>query len=77
MVRDALEQQSARLQDMFREQGMDLLDVSVSDHSAGTGDGRQQSGHQGAATPADTGPVADAGLLPAQRVSDALIDYYA
>ncbi len=77
MVRDALEQQSARLQDMFREQGMDLLDVSVSDHSADTGDGRQQSGHQGSATPADTGPVADAGLLPAQRVSDALIDYYA
>lgn len=33
-VRDALEQQANRLQELFQDQELDLLDVSVSDHDA-------------------------------------------
>ena len=41
MVRDALELQIPRLQEQFRQEGLDLVDVSVSDQSA------QQGGAQG------------------------------
>src|SRR5690606_29135511 len=49
-VRDALEGQLHRLRELFAQQGMDLLDVNVSDQSLARGqqeqggDGRQQAG---------------------------------
>lgn len=77
MVRDALEQQASRLQDMFREQGLDLQDVSVSDHSAQSDSSEQRDSNTGGH--AASRETADAGLTTPSvvRQSDALIDYYA
>lgn len=77
IVRDALEQQSLRLQDMFREQGMNLVDVSVSDQSSGNRNSDEQSENpkQGRSNP--MGFAASSEVAHATRVSDALIDYYA
>jgi flagellar hook-length control protein FliK len=78
MVRDALEQQTARLQEMFREQGMSLLDVSVSDQSA---DSRQDSERQTAGRGNSSNPpVLDSTEpenLVSVRQSSSLVDYYA
>jgi flagellar hook-length control protein FliK len=77
MVRDALEQQSARLQEMFREQGIDLLDVSVSDQREGNTDSdrRDSSRYSSAAETAAMDSQAEtAGTV---RKTDSLIDYYA
>ncbi|MEC8858546.1 MAG: flagellar hook-length control protein FliK [Pseudomonadota bacterium] len=45
MVRDALDAQIPRLQDLFRNEGIDLLDVTVSDQqTSAQGDGHGQDG---------------------------------
>jgi len=75
IVRDALEQHAPRLQEMFREQGMDLLDVSVSDQRTGQdqrGD-QQRAAHAGG----DTHSTATAAQQTIQRISNSLIDFYA
>ncbi|MDP2282539.1 MAG: flagellar hook-length control protein FliK, partial [Pseudohongiella sp.] len=56
MVRDALEQQAQRLQEMFNEQGLNLRDVSVSDQSANA---RQQSEQQSREQSGAAGETAD------------------
>lgn len=74
MVREALEGSISRLQDMLAEQGVDLLDVNVSDQSPGEQPGDTDTGQHG--TPG--GEDGDSELtteLPTLR-SDALIDYY-
>ena len=77
MVRDALEQQSQRLQDMFREQGIDLLDVSVSDQREGNTDNERgdRERHSAGAQTAGTGTQSENSVTV--RKSDSLIDYYA
>lgn len=52
-VRDALESQSQRLRDMFSQQGMNLVDVNVSDQSQGRGAQGRSSGSGTGATLAD------------------------
>lgn len=77
MVRDALEQQAGRLQEMFKEQGMDLLDVSVSDQSPHP-DGGDQRNSNGTGSGSSTW-IADDGAVsaPVVRQSVSLIDFYA
>lgn len=79
VVRDALEQQLNRLQDLFREQGLNLQDVSVSDQSA-----RQGQGEDGGSSERRGGNTAvaadDTDAEMESTVSmrpEALIDYYA
>lgn len=77
MVRDALEQQAQRLQEMFNEQGMNLRDVSVSDQStnARQQSDRQSGGQQG--SPAQTADSHEQELISSAQKSVSLIDYYA
>ncbi|WP_027329202.1 flagellar hook-length control protein FliK [Marinimicrobium agarilyticum] len=75
-VREALDQNANRLREMFAEQGLDLVDVNVSDQSgresmAGEGDGRRGGGRSG-------GGDEEAEGQPAQWiVSERLVDHYA
>lgn len=80
MVRDALEASMPRLQEMLSEQGLDLLDVDISDQS------RQQADEQGGDEPGllagagDDGAGADADEEPAPLTGQAslsLVDDYA
>lgn len=71
-VREALDLSAQRLRDMFSEQGLDLVDVNVSDQSEGGAFGEQQregrGGHgQGEEDVADVQP---------QRLSLHLVDSY-
>ena len=77
MVRDALEQQAGRLQEMFLEQGMDLLDVSVSDQSAESESGNQKNAEELADTSAAAITVDNISTSVPVRQSDTLIDFYA
>ncbi|TFH73344.1 hypothetical protein E3V39_09000 [Gammaproteobacteria bacterium LSUCC0112] len=77
MVRDALEQQAQRLQEMFNEQGMNLRDVSVSDQSTNA---RQQSDHQSGGRHGSPAHGADSNqheLTSSVSKAVSLIDYYA
>jgi flagellar hook-length control protein FliK len=81
MVRDALEQQAQRLQEMFNEQGLNLRDVSVSDQSANA---RQQSQQQSQQQSPEQSAVAgqttdshDQEIVSSAHKSMSLIDYYA
>lgn len=77
MVRDALEQQAQRLQEMFNEQGLNLRDVSVSDQSANA---RQQSEQQSRGQPGAADQTADSHeheIVSSAHKSMSLIDYYA
>jgi flagellar hook-length control protein FliK len=78
MVRDALEQQAGRLQEMFREQGMSLLDVSVSDQSANSRQDseRQTTGRDNLSNPAVVDSAEPENLVSV-RQSSSLVDYYA
>ncbi|WP_028239481.1 flagellar hook-length control protein FliK [Stutzerimonas azotifigens] len=86
-VRDALEAQSQRLRDLFTQQGMNLLDVNVSDQSlargsqgqGGDGQGRGRGGLLG-----EGGDTGDERLLGTSEISAdrtggdrGLVDYYA
>lgn len=75
-VRDALEQQLSRLQDLFRDQGLNLQDVSVSDQSPQQreGEGGEQHG-QGSGSGTDEQDLA--ADEPTMMRSESLIDYYA
>lgn len=84
MVRDALEQQLPRLQDMFRGEGVELLDASVSDQSAqqrGGDSGANQSGDDNSRRSATAGLETDSttgnGVEQAVPRSSSLIDFYA
>lgn len=76
-VREALDQNANRLREMFAEQGLDLVDVNVSDQSggesmAGEGGEEQRGGN------AHGGGSEEADAQSAQRiVSDRLVDHYA
>ncbi|ALO46335.1 flagellar hook-length control protein FliK [Pseudohongiella spirulinae] len=78
MVRDALELQIPRLQEQFRQEGLNLVDVSVSDQSA------QQGGSQGDDRRGGSGErltdANDEEILAGEtpvRHSSHLIDFYA
>ena len=75
-VREALDQNANRLREMFAEQGLDLVDVNVSDQS-----GQEQAGEEGDGRTAGQGPGSDAddpeGEMIEQRISDRLVDHYA
>lgn len=74
VVRDTLESTLPRLQEMLAEQGLDLVDVDVSDQSF-AGDREPQSGAEtGLAEAGDDAILPESGTV---RVSDSLIDYYA
>ncbi|MDP2127458.1 MAG: flagellar hook-length control protein FliK [Pseudohongiella sp.] len=77
MVRDALEQQSVRLHEMFAEQGIDLIDVSVSDQSAHPDGGEERE--SGTAGSGSSARVSDDKQAPENSVkkSESLIDFYA
>lgn len=77
-VREALDQSAARLREMFAEQGLDLVDVNVSDQSdrgqagEGEGDGSDRGRRQ-----AGTGDDPDPGVVTESLVSQYLVDHYA
>lgn len=76
-VREALDQSAARLREMFAEQGLDLVDVNVSDQSdgretaQGDGEGRGGRGDGG------TEPEAETAVVAESLVSTYLVDHYA
>ncbi|QIB53326.1 hypothetical protein G3M63_18100 [Pseudomonas sp. OIL-1] len=86
-VREALEAQMFRLREMFSQQGMDQVNVSVSDGSAGQQSGREaqagasgQGSRQGQGGNAELIGQSDSLLTTAEaaRVSaERLVDYYA
>lgn len=75
-VREALDQNANRLREMFAEQGLDLVDVNVSDQS-----GQEQADEDGEGQTAGRGLNGDADDPEAevieQRISDRLVDHYA
>ncbi|UZJ45231.1 flagellar hook-length control protein FliK [Marinimicrobium sp. C6131] len=75
-VREALDQNANRLREMFAEQGLDLVDVNVSDQS-----GREQADEDGEGRTAGRALNGDADDPEAevieQRISDRLVDHYA
>jgi len=75
-VREALDQNANRLREMFAEQGLDLVDVNVSDQS-----GQDQAGEENDGRTAGRGLGSDAdepeGEMIEQRISDRLVDHYA
>jgi flagellar hook-length control protein FliK len=75
-VREALDQNANRLREMFAEQGLDLVDVNVSDQS-----GQEQAGEESDGRTAGRGLGSDAddpeGEMIEQRISDRLVDHYA
>ncbi|MBC54415.1 MAG: hypothetical protein CMQ34_11335 [Gammaproteobacteria bacterium] len=76
LVRDALEQQLNRLQDLFRDQGLNLQDVSVSDQSPQQREGQEQ-GQQGRGRDAGAGEQDPTAAEPVLMRSESLIDFYA
>lgn len=86
-VREALEAQMFRLREMFSQQGMDQVNVSVSDGSAGQQSGREahadasgEGRQQGQSGQGETSSQSDSLLTTAEaaRVStERLVDYYA
>ena len=85
-VREALESQMFRLREMFTQQGMNQVNVSVGDSSAGQQSAREQfAGHRGGSGRADdrSGNVSDVGdsimtsATAAKVSSERLVDYYA
>jgi flagellar hook-length control protein FliK len=77
MVRDALEQQVQRLQEMFKEQGMNLLDVSVSDQSANSRQDSERQSAKNANSSERSGDPSEQESPVIVRQSMSLIDYYA
>ncbi len=76
VVREALEQQLNRLQDLFRDQGLNLQDVSVSDQSPQQRDGEgggQHGGNGGSGRDEQDPGVGE----PVMVRSESLIDFYA
>ncbi|WP_339857881.1 flagellar hook-length control protein FliK [Pseudohongiella acticola] len=78
VVREVLEQQLNRLQDLFREQGLDLADVSVSDQTAQQQDADAE-GEQGRAGDwtERAGDQDETAGDPVLVRSESLIDFYA
>ncbi len=75
-VREALDQNANRLREMFAEQGLDLVDVNVSDHSdqeQAAEDGEGRSGGRGGQSDGDD----PESRVVEQRISDRLVDHYA
>lgn len=75
-VREALDQNANRLREMFAEQGLDLVDVNVSDQSGqeqASDDAEGRSGGRGAGSDHEDAET----QVIAQRVSDRLVDHYA
>lgn len=86
-VRDALEGQMHRLRELFTQQGMNLLDVNVSDQSLGRGwqgqdgdgGGRGTGSAQGLGGAADDEPMVSSSELGQTPLSggSGMVDYYA
>lgn len=76
LVRETLEQQLNRLQDLFREQGLNLQDVSVSDQSPQQREG-DSGQHQGQRQGSGSGDQEQASGEQILVRSESLIDYYA
>ena len=84
-VRDALDAQMHRLREMFAQQGMNLMDVNVSDQSLNRGwqgqdsDGKGRGGGDGELLGSDDELRPGAVELPSAGLSSArgLVDYYA
>lgn len=76
VVREALEQQLNRLQDLFRDQGLNLQDVSVSDQSPQQREG-ESGGQQGQRRDSGTTEQDPASAEPVMMRSESLIDFYA
>ncbi|WP_421681625.1 flagellar hook-length control protein FliK [Stutzerimonas urumqiensis] len=85
-VREALESQSQRLRDMFTQQGMNLLDVNVSDQSLargsqgqGDGQGQGRGGPNGGTPGADGDVLVSTSEISSGRTAGGrgLVDFYA
>lgn len=75
-VREALEQNMPRLREMFADQGLNMSDSSVEDHSRGQQ--RDESGSGGSSFASYQGDVVDEGRVDVVRgESLSLVDYYA
>lgn len=74
-VREALEQQSVRLQDLLKEQGLDLVNVSVSDEAPQQGQEFAQQRHQQQSNADDLMEQEQAAVSVPDRPAS-LIDYY-
>lgn len=82
-VRDALEGQLSRLRDMFAQQGMNLVDVNVSDQSRGW-QGQGEGGGRNAGRADSGGSQDEENVLGVSEISGSrisgdrgLVDYYA
>jgi flagellar hook-length control protein FliK len=76
VVRDALDQQLNRLREMFSEQGLNLVNVDVSDKSFAQQEREQSEGNRGqAGVEGDDEELAPVALT--QIVSTRLVDHYA
>ncbi len=75
IVREALDQQSARLREMFSEQGLNLVNVDVSDRHQNANDQEQRQGKsQGGSVAEDEVPVA---VVATSLANLRLVDHYA
>lgn len=73
-VREALDQQLNRLREMFSEQGLNLVNVDVSDKSFAQREQEESAKHQGNAEP-DEDELTPVGIT--QAISMRLVDHYA
>ncbi len=85
-VREALESQMYRLREMFSQQGMEQVNVTVADRSDGqsgqaqsglAGEGQRSGGQGRAGSEQDQGETLVTTAAAAQVSSDRLVDYYA
>ena len=77
-VRDALEQSSYKLRELLDEQSLDLVDVNVSDQSAGEGDeGEEAQQTESAETGQVDGEEPDTPIQQAQIMARYGVDHYA
>lgn len=78
-VRDALDQNAPRLRELFAEQGLDLVDVDISDHSQTGADSQSERDGSGSGGGASRGGHSESDVEPAQTLATAigLIDHYA
>jgi len=73
-VRDVLDQTASRLREMFASEGLNLVDVGVSDHQSRDSQQQQKSG--GEVADSDMQPTAVTQAISSQALSQFLVDQY-
>jgi flagellar hook-length control protein FliK len=79
-VRDALEASLPRLRDLFAAQGLNLVNVNVSQQDAGSGHGQTTAGNRqgpGYSAPGVDEQLPATAVLAGPATARGLVDYYA